>query len=124
MRNEAILRQEIRDTLGFVRGLIHHYSGLYSSENLTRDVLEFCDVMTADGAPCPRLEEARRLVEERCSRLAQAADRFARRDPAQIAASRAQAVAAIDLLQDAVFEWRKARIPSPSSGHLLRRKSL
>ena len=36
------------------------------------------------------------MVEERCRRLAQAADRFTQRDPAAIAASRAQAVAAID----------------------------
>jgi hypothetical protein len=33
-------------------------------------------------------------------------------------------MAAIDRLQDVVFEWRKGRMPVPSSGRLLRRKSL
>jgi hypothetical protein len=80
--------------------------------------------MTSTEATCRRLREARLLVEERCKKLAQATDRFAERDPKRIADLRAQAVAAIDLLQDAVFEWHKARMPVPSSGHLLRRKSL
>jgi len=57
-------------------------------------------------------------------RWTQAADRFTQRDPEAIAASRAQAVAAIDLFQDATFEWRKTRTVLPSSGRLLRRKSL
>jgi len=124
MSSDIILRQEIRYSLGFVRDLIHNYSGLYSGENLTRDVMRFCDEMTSTEATCRRLREARLLVEERCKKLAQATDRFAERDPKRIAALRAQAVAAIDLLQDAVFEWHKARMPVPSSGHLLRRKSL
>jgi hypothetical protein len=46
------------------------------------------------------------------------------RDPATIAASRAQAFASIDVLQDALFEIRKAEIGSPRIGALLRRKSL
>lgn len=125
MSSETLLRQEIRDSLGFVRGMIDHYSGLYSGENLTRDVLRFCDEMTVPGEPSLRLREARRLVEERCRQLAEATDRFSRRDPAAIAAMRAQAVAAIDLFQDAALEWRKARgAVAPSSGCLLRRKSL
>jgi|UPI00055BB42D hypothetical protein len=124
MSSESLLRQEIRDSLGFVRSMIDHYSGLYSGENLTRDVLRFCDDITASGEPHPRLKEARRIVEERCRQLAQATDRFAQRDPASIAAMRAQAVAAIDMFQDAAFEWRKTRTTIPSSGRLLRRKSL
>ncbi len=124
MSNDNILREEIRYSLGFVRSLINNYSGLYAGENLAGDVLRFCDEMVRPEGPNARLKEARRLVEERCTRLAQAADRFADRDPALIAESRAKADAAIDMLQDAVFEWRKARAPVASSGRLLRRKSL
>jgi L-alanine-DL-glutamate epimerase-like enolase superfamily enzyme len=124
MSNDIILRQEIRYSLGFVRSLIDNYSGLYSAENLTRDVLQFCDVMTSSDAADQRLNEARRVVEERCERLAQATSRFSDRDPAVIAALRAQAGASVDLLQDAVFEWHKARTPVPAIGRLLRRKSL
>jgi hypothetical protein len=124
MSSETILRQEIRHALGFVRSMIDHYSGLYSGENLTRDVLSFCDGMIKSGQPNSRLREARRVVEERCRQLALATDRFAPRDPASIAASRAQAVAAIDLFQDAAFEWHRTRVAIPSSGRLLRQKSL
>ncbi len=124
MGNDNILREEIRYSLGFVRSLINNYSGLYSGENLADDVLRFCDEMVSPEGPSARLKEVRRVVEERCARLAQAADRFADRDPALIAESRAKADAAIDMLQDAVFEWRKARAPVASSGRLLRRKSL
>lgn len=124
MSSDTILRQEIRCSLGYIRSMIDNYSGLYSGENLARDVLRFCDEMTGAGTPHARLQEARRLVEDRCRRLAQDTDRFALRDPAAIAASRAQAMAAIDMLQDVVFEWRKARMTVPSSGRLLRRKSL
>jgi alkanesulfonate monooxygenase SsuD/methylene tetrahydromethanopterin reductase-like flavin-dependent oxidoreductase (luciferase family) len=124
MSSDTVLRQEIRYSLGYIRSMIDNYSGLYSGENLARDVLRFCDEMTDAGASHPRLQEARRLVEDRCRRLAHDTDRFALRDPAVIAASRAQAMAAIDMLQDVVFEWRKARLTVPSSGRLLRRKSL
>jgi hypothetical protein len=124
MSSDTVLRQEIRYSLGYIRSMIDSYSGLYSGESLTRDVLRFCDEMTDPGTQHPRLQEARRLVEDRCRRLAQDTDRFALRDPAAIAASRAQAMAAIDMLQDVVFEWRKARVTVPSSGRLLRRKSL
>ncbi|MGF9756466.1 hypothetical protein AAII07_14785 [Microvirga sp. 0TCS3.31] len=124
MSSDTILRQEIRYTIGYIRSMIDNYSGLYSGENLARDVLRFCDEMTDAGTPHPHVQEARRLVEERCRRLAQDTDRFALRDPTAIAASRAQAMAAIDRLQDVVFEWRKARMTAPSSGRLLRRKSL
>jgi hypothetical protein len=122
MSDDMVLRQEIRYSIGYIRSMIDNYSGLYSAENLTRDVLRFCDEMTCSGSPHPRLQEARRMVEDRCRRLAQATDRFAQRDPASIAASRAKAMAAIVMLQDAVFEARKSRMPVPSSGRLLRRK--
>jgi hypothetical protein len=124
MSSETLLRQEIRYSLGYVRSLIDNYSGLYSGENLAHDVLRFCDEITGPGTAHPRLQEARRLVEERCRRLAQATDRFAARDPALIASSRIQAIAAVDLFQDAIFEWRKARMVVPSTGRLLRGKGL
>jgi hypothetical protein len=124
MSSDTILRQEICYSIGYIRSMVGNYSGLYPGENLARDVLRFCDEMTEAGNAHSRLQEARRLVEDRCRRLAQDTDRFALRDPAAIAASRAQAMAAIDLLQDVVFEWRKARVTVPSSGRLLRRKSL
>ena len=41
MSSEMLLRQEIRHSLGYVRSMIDHYSGLYAGENLTRDVLSF-----------------------------------------------------------------------------------
>jgi len=124
MSNDTLALQEIRYSLNYVRSLIHNYSGLYSGEDLTRDVIRFCDDVARAEEPDRRLKEARRIVEERCRRLTQATDRFAQRDPASIAASRAQAVAAIDVLQDAVLEWHKARVAVPSSGRLLRQKSL
>ena len=65
MSSETLLRQEIRDSLGFVRSMIDHYSGLYTGENLTQDVLRFCDEVAMSAAPNPRLREARRVVEER-----------------------------------------------------------
>ena len=122
MNDDHHVREEVRFFLSFVRGLIHSYSGLYAGENLTRDVLRLCDEMTT-GEPDARVREARCIVEDRCTRLAQAADRFTERDPALIAAARSQAVAAIDLLQDAVVRWRKSRAPVPQFGKLLRQKS-
>jgi alkanesulfonate monooxygenase SsuD/methylene tetrahydromethanopterin reductase-like flavin-dependent oxidoreductase (luciferase family) len=124
MSSDTLLRQEIRYSIGHIRSMIDNYSGLYSGENLARDVLRYCDEMADAGTSYPRLQEARRLVEDRCRRLAQDTDRFALRDPAVIAASRAQVVAALDRLQDVVLEWRKAHMTVPSSGRLLRRKSL
>lgn len=123
MSNDNILRQEIRSSLGVVRALIKEYSGLYSAEDLTRDVLRVCDGIAAPIEADRRLEDARRMVAERCSRLAYTANRFTARDPALIASSRAQAVAAVDALQDAVFELRRAHQPRPSLGRVLRQRS-
>ena len=122
MSDDNNLRQEIRRSLSGVRNLIQSYSGLYSSEDLARDVLRACDEMAQQQTP--RLKEARRIVQERCARLVRDADRFSPRDPATIAASRAQAFAAIDVLQDALFEMRKAASGNPRIGALLRRRSL
>ncbi|MGO4387011.1 hypothetical protein AB4Y85_05700 [Microvirga sp. 2YAF29] len=124
MNNDTLLRQEIRSSLSIVRALIKEYSGLYSAENLTRDVLSVCDDVAVPVKAERRLEEARRLVAERCNRLAYIANRFASRDPALIASSRAQAVAAVDALQDAVFELRRSGQPEQSRGPVLRRRSL
>ncbi|KLK91813.1 hypothetical protein AA309_18275 [Microvirga vignae] len=124
MSDDSILRQEIRHSLSGVRGMIRSYSGLYSSEDLARDVLKICDDMAQSSQSTPRLKEARSLVQERCVKLVRDADRFSARDPAVIAASRAQAVASIDVMQDALFEMRKAEIAAPRIGALLRRRSL
>lgn len=123
MGDDYLVREEIRFSLSFVRSLIHGYSGLYAGENLTLDVLRLCDEMTTAGEPDLKVREARGIVEDRCKHLTRAADRFTDRDPAAIAAARAQAVAAIDALQDAVVQWRKAHTPVPHIGRLLKRKS-
>ncbi|SCY72994.1 hypothetical protein [Microvirga guangxiensis] len=122
MSDDNILRQEVRQSLYNVRRLIRSYSGLYAGEDLARDVLKACDEMA--GQSTPRLREALRTVQERCTKLVRDADRFSARDPATIAASRAQAFASIDILQDALFEMRKAETSNPRLGALLRRKSL
>lgn len=124
MNKDTLLRQEIRSSLSIVRALIKEYSGLYSADDLTRDVLRVCDDIAVPVKAEKRLEEARRVVAEHCNRLAHTANRFASRDPALIASSRAQAVAAVDALQDAVFELRRSRQPQPSRRSVLRRRSL
>lgn len=124
MSDDSVLRREIRHSLSGARSMIRSYSGLYSGEDLARDVLRICDEAARFSEPTPRLRTARDMVLERCMRLARAADRFSARDPAAIAASRAQAFASIDGLQDALFEMRKAEIGAPRIGALLRRRSL
>ena len=124
MNNDTLLRQEIRTSLSIVRALIKEYSGLYSAEDLTRDVLRVCDDVAVPVKAEKRLEEARRVVAEKCNRLAHLANRFTTRDPAMIASSRAQAVAAVDALQDAIFELRRTCRLEPSRGPVLRRRSL
>lgn len=124
MSDESILRQEIRHSLRRARSLIGSYSGLYSSEDLARDVLMVCDEMALSSQATPRLREARRLVQERCAKLERDADRFSMRDPTTIAASRAQAFASIDLLQDALLDIRRNETGAPRIGALLRKRSL
>jgi hypothetical protein len=123
MSDDNILRREIRHSLSGVRSMIRSYSGLYPGEDLARDVLTICDGMAQSSEPSPRLKAARSVVLERCVKLARAADRFSARDPAAIAASRAQAVASIDIMQDALFEMRRAEVETPRIGALLRRRS-
>ena len=124
MSTESILRQDIRRSFNHVRKLVTGYSGLYPGEDLIRDVLGLCDEMALLIEPDQRLCDARRIAVERCRSLAQAADRFSDRDPLVIAAARAHAIAAIDALQDAIFELRKLTLPVPRTGLALRRKSL
>lgn len=124
MNDEAFLRQEIRHSLSGVRSLIRTYSGLYSGEDLTRDVLTLCDDVARGFPMTPRLQEVRRTIQERCAKLAHDADRFSMRDPATIAASRAQAFASIDALFDALVELRRAEAAVPRIGALLRRRGL
>jgi hypothetical protein len=124
MSDDIALRQEIRQSFDDIRRRIRSYTGLYSTEDLIRDVTHACDEMTMAIAHSHRLEEARSAVEDRCRRLAQVTDRFTTRDPVVIAASRAQAIAAVDALQDAIFQARKASVPVPRLGPLLRRRSL
>ncbi|PVE21331.1 hypothetical protein DC522_27210 [Microvirga sp. KLBC 81] len=124
MSDDSILRQEIRHSLSGARSMIRSYSGLYSGEDLARDVLKICDDMVRSSQPTPRLKEARSIVQQCCVKLARDADRFSARDPAVIAASRAQAAASIDVMQDALFEMRRAEIGAPRIGALLRRRSL
>jgi hypothetical protein len=121
--SDDILRQEIRHSLNRARTLIRSYTGLYFDEDLARDVLSVCDAMTYSSQVTPRLKEARRMVQERCAKLVRDANRFSTRDPGVISASRAQAVASIDALQDALFEIRRAEAGSPRIGALLRRRS-
>lgn len=124
MNDDSILRQEIRRSLSGIRNLVRSYTGLYPGEDLACDVLKACDEMARPSHLSPRLLEARRIVQARCSKLARDADRFSVRDPAVIASSRAQAFAAIDVLQDALFELRRAEQGAPRLGSLLRRRSL
>ncbi|MCB5175399.1 hypothetical protein [Microvirga lenta] len=106
------------------RARVRRYTGLYPDENLTEDVLSVCDAVIAWDDLNPRLEEARAAIEARCLRLAQVADRFAERNLATIAKARAQAIAAIDILQDAVVDLRRSiRHPVYSPGPVLRRRS-
>ncbi|MGO4574353.1 hypothetical protein [Microvirga sp. 2TAF3] len=120
---DTALRQNIRHMLQNVRSMIGSYTGLYGDENLTHDVLHTCDRIIAHVVPHTGLEEARRLVEERCQRLTQMADRFGERNLALISTARAQAIASIDVLQDAVLERCKGYDAAPHVGPVLRVRS-
>jgi len=121
---DTVSRQELKSLLDGARAKIRSHTGLYPDEDLARDVLRLCDAATLRVKPHPRLREARRIVEDRCNRLAQATDRFAVRDIAAIGMSKAQAVAAIDVLQDVVLGLCKTDDPGRGLGPLLKRRSL
>jgi hypothetical protein len=124
MSDDRLLREGIRLSLDDARAMIRSHTGLYPEENLTCGVLNLCDAVTTWSSDDPRIAEARGMVQMRCTRLAQVADRFAERDLASIAIARAQAIAAIDVLQDAVLDLhRTGSSRPPSAGALLRRRS-
>jgi hypothetical protein len=124
MNDTAAFRQRIRSILNGARAKVHDYTGLYADEDLTSDVLRVCDNVTERVASDPRLEQAKLIVEDRCRRLALATDRFVPRDLAFISKARAQAIAAIDALQDIVLELRKADESNRHLGSLLKRRSV
>jgi len=124
MSSDNALRQEIRFVFDDARGRILRYCGLYPHENLSAEVLRVCDEAAASVVPDLRLEDARHEVADRCRHLSEAADRFSDRDPLVIAAMRAQAIAAVDRMQDAVFALRRTHTPVPCLGTLLRRRGL
>lgn len=124
MSSDNLLRQEVRESLGDVRRRIRGFTGLYSDENLIREVLSACYEVAAGCRDDARMQNVMQIVTDRCRRLAYVTNRFADRDPVVISAVRAQAIAAVDLLQDAVFEARKSHLPAPRLGGLLRRRSL
>jgi len=120
--DENRLRQEIRAPLEAARARVRAFTGLYPDEDLRHDVLAACDAVLALVEPAPDLEALRVAVEDRCRRLAEVTDRFSARDPAVIAAARAQTLAAVDRVQDAVLAVRKkAAAQAPRS--LLKRRS-
>ena len=124
MGDDRLLREEIRLPLDDARTRIRRHTGLYPEENLTRDVLRICDEVMARGDATPRLQEAREAVSARCLRLSQVADRFADRNLGTIAKARAQAIAAIDMLQDAVLDRRRPEVaPQQCGGIMLRQRS-
>ena len=100
--------REIKRGLDRARNQILRYNGLYTDEDLIRDVLRTCHEAASGASPHPRLDATGRHVEARCKRLVHVADRFATRDIALMASARAQAVAAVDVFQDVVVEMLRA----------------
>jgi hypothetical protein len=121
--DDLALRREVRGVLEGARDAIRGYTGFYSDEDLLEAVLSICNKVADPCLGNARIEEARALVEERCQQLVKAANRFADRDFEAIAAYRAQAVAAVDMLQDIVVDVRKAAAAARGFGSLLRRRA-
>jgi len=124
MTDESAWRRDIKHFLDGARYRIRHHTGLYADEDLIGAVLHACRQAEVGCAPDLRLEEARREVEARCRRLAQAADRFADRDFARLGALRSQALAAVDTFQDIVLHKSRLREAGRSAGAFLRRQAL
>lgn len=120
MNDDNALRARVKLCLDEARNRIGGHTGLYRDEDLVRDVLGICDRVAAWSEPGPRIGEARRHVEHRCNLVAIVADRFGHRDPALIGTARAQAIAAIDVFQDAVLEQNKDAARSQPSGYRLK----
>lgn len=128
MADESAWRRDIKHFLDGARHRIRHHTGLYADEDLVGAVLHACRSAEAgsvpDRLPDALLEEARREVAARCTRLVRAADRFAVRDIAEVAALRAQALAAVDRFQDVVMQKCRLREAGQSGGAFLRRRAL
>jgi hypothetical protein len=121
--DESALREEIKRVLDEARAAIRDYTGLYAQQNLSGEVLNICQSALRRVDPDARVDEARRLVAERCGQLSRVADRFAERDPISIAAARALALAALDTFQDVVFDLRKVAEQPRGFGSLLRKRA-
>lgn len=107
MGDDRMLRQEIRLPLDIARTQVRRHTGLYPDEDLTRDVLGICDEVLTFVPMTPNLRDAREAVEAGCIRLSQLSDRFSERNLTAISKARAQAIAAIDRLQDVLLERRR-----------------
>lgn len=124
MNDDSALRSRVKLSLDEARRRIGGHTGLYRDEDLVREVLRICDEVAAWSESGPRIDEARRHVEHRCNLVAMVADRFGQRDPGLIGTARAQAVAAIDVFQDAILEQNKDAGRSQPSGYRLTRRGL
>jgi len=124
MTDESAWRRDIKHFLDGARYRIRHHTGLYADEDLIGAVLHACRQAEAGCTRDLRLDDARREVEARCRQLIQAADRFADRDFARLAALRAQALAAVDAFQDIVLQKCRLREAGRSAGAYLRRPAL
>ncbi|RDI57923.1 hypothetical protein [Microvirga subterranea] len=123
MGDDRLLRKEIRLPLDIARTRIRRHTGLYPDEDLTRDVLSVCDEVLTFVAMTPTLRDAREAVEACCIRLSQVSDRFSERNLAAISKARAQAVAAIDRLQDVLLERRRFECRPRVESVVLRQRS-
>jgi hypothetical protein len=122
MSDDVEFRREIKHVFDGVRIRIGSYTGLYADEDLLQDLQQACGDLLRTVAPEPRLDVAMHALEDRCRHLAKVTDRFAERDPDVIATARAQAVAAVDMLQDAIFDLRKAEMEQRVPRRLLKRR--
>jgi hypothetical protein len=121
--DDGAVRTEIRLRLGDLYTTLRAFTGLHPDEALTERVLRTCDALAAFVEPGPALEEARAEVELRCRQLALATDRFGPRDPAQIAAARLKAVAAVERYHDVLLTLRHQQGTQAASGRYLRRRA-
>jgi hypothetical protein len=121
--DEPALREEIKRVLDGARAVVRDYTGLDARQDLAAEVMTICE----RALPClesgARLQEAKRLLAERCAQLARVSDRFVERDPAAIGAVRILTLAALDTFQDAVFERRKLDAQPRGSASLLRKQA-
>ena len=121
--DDGAVRTEIRQRLGDLYTALRTFTGLHPDEVLTDRVLRTCDALAVFVEPGPALKEARADVELRCRQLALVTDRFGPRDPAQIAAARLKAVAAVERYHDVLLTQRNQQGTHAASGRYLRRRA-